>query len=83
MKPIDTSPEIERMQIEKLRRMTPEKRLKLALQLIETEKKLLMEGIKKRHPEYKEKEIKLALIRILLGEELFEKVYPWAKKIKP
>lgn len=80
---IDTLLEIERIQLEILRKMEPEKRLKLAFQLLETEKKLLIEGIRIRHPEYSEKEINMALKRIFLGDELFERVYPEAKEIKP
>jgi hypothetical protein len=83
MKSIDTSREIEKIQVNILRKMEPEQRLKLVFQLFETEKKLLIEGIRSRHPEYTEKEIKLALKRIFLGDELFEIVYPKAKGIKP
>lgn len=83
MKAFDTLPEIENLQIEILRKVGPEKRLKLAMELLEIEKKLLIEGIRRRHPEYKEEEIKLALIKILLGKKQFEIVYPQAKEIKP
>lgn len=83
MRKLDTSEELDKIQVEILRGMKPEQRLKLALQLFETEKKLLMEGIHSRHPEYSEEEIKLALIRILLGDKLFEIVYPEAKGRKP
>lgn len=83
MKTFDTLPKIEEIQFEILRKMSPEMRLNLAIQLFETEKKLLMEGIRSRHPEYKEEEIRLALIRILLGDEQFEIVYPQMKGIKP
>jgi hypothetical protein len=83
MRPIDTPPEIERIHLEILRKMNPEKRLRLAFELMETEKKIILEGIKSRHPEYGEKEARLALIRILLGDELFVKVYPQSKGIRP
>lgn len=83
MNSLDTSPEMEKLQIEILRKMSPEMRLNLAIQLFETEKNLLMEGIRSRHPEYNEEEIRLALLRILLGDEQFEIVYPQGKGIKP
>ena len=70
-------------QIEILRNIPPEKRLELALELSQVSKELLKEGIRNRHPEYKDKEINLALIRILIGEELFKKVYPQYTHIKP
>lgn len=81
MRPMDTSKKAEEVQIEILKKMNPERRLEIALQLFETEKNLLMEGIKTRHPEYTEKEVKLALIRIFLGDKLFSKVYSPKKEI--
>lgn len=83
MRAIDTSQKAEEIQIEILKRMNPERRLQLSLLLFETEKNLLMEGIRKRHPEYTQEEVKFALIRIFLGEQLFSAVYPFAKEIKP
>ncbi len=83
MKPSDTLAEIEEIQLDIIRKMSPEKRLELAIQLYETEQNLLSEGIRSRHPEYTEEEIRLALIRILLGNEQFEVVYPYSKGIKP
>ncbi len=83
MRKFDTLPQMERIQTEILRKVKPEQRLKIALELSETSKKLLEEGVRSRHPEYTEQKIKLAVIRILLGEELFISVYPEAKGIKP
>lgn len=83
MRAMDTSQKAEEIQIEILKKLGPEKRLELALKLFETEKKLLMEGIKKRHPDYTEKEVKFALIRLFLGDNLFSKVYPQLKEIMP
>ncbi|MGB9773769.1 MAG: hypothetical protein ACP5JH_09730 [Bacteroidota bacterium] len=83
MNSLDTSREMEKLQIEILRKMNPERRLNLAMQLLETGRKLLMEGIRSRHPEYKEEEIRLALIRTLLGDKQFEIIYPHAKGTKP
>jgi len=79
----DTSEKIEKVQIEILKKMKPEQKLKLALKLFETEKKLLLEGIRTRHPEYNKNKVKLALIKIFLGDELFEKVYPDKRGIRP
>ncbi len=83
MEAFDTSSEIKEIQIEVLKKMSPEKRLNIAIQLSEIAKKLLMEGIRTRHPEYKKEDVKLALIRILLGDEQFEMVYPQWKGITP
>lgn len=81
MSELDTSPEMEKLQMDILRKMDPEKKWSLMMELIEMSRRLLMEGIRNRHPEYGEEELKLALIKILIGEELFALVYPDAKGI--
>ena len=83
MRPLDTSSEAERVQIEVFRRMTPEQRLNTSIQLSQTSRKLLAAGIRKRHPDYTEQQIKFAVLRLLLPSELFLAVYPEAKKILP
>jgi len=82
MQELDTSSEAKKVQIEILRKMKPEQRLRISLELSKFSKKLLEEGIRSRHPEYSEQEMKLAVIKILLGNELFGIVYPDAKSLK-
>ena len=53
-------PQMDRVQIEVLRKMKPEQRLKISMELTEMSKKLLEEGVPNRHPEYTEQEVKLA-----------------------
>jgi len=83
MRPFDTSPDAEKIQIEIFRRMEPEGRLQSAALLSETCRTLLAEGIRKRHPTYNEEQVRLALIRCLLQEDLFLKAYPGARDIMP
>ena len=83
MRPVDTSSEAEKVQIEIFRRMEPGKRLQSAALLSETCRALLAEGIRKRHPTYNEEQIKLAVTRCLLPEDLFLKAYPSAHDIRP
>jgi hypothetical protein len=45
-------------------------------------KKLLEEGIRSRHSEYSEQEVKLTVIKILLGNELFGIVYSDKENLK-
>jgi hypothetical protein len=80
---IDTSNDAERVQIEILRRMSPSERLELALDLAATSRELLAQGVRQRHPEYTEDEVRLAVIRILLPEPLFISAYPQAVNIRP
>jgi hypothetical protein len=83
MRPLDTSPDAEKVQIEIFQSMEPEKRLQSAALLSETCHILLAEGIRKRHPNYNEEQIRLAVIRCLLPEDLFLQAYPSASDILP
>jgi hypothetical protein len=83
MRSLDTSPDAEKVQIEIFRRMEPEKRLQSAALLSDNCRTLLTEGIRKRHPKYDEEQVRLALIRCLLPEDLFLQVYPNAHDILP
>jgi hypothetical protein len=82
-KSLDTSPKAEWTQIEIFRLMGPDKRLESAIRLAQTSRELLREGVRLRHPEYREQEIMLAIIRLSLGESLFRRAYPQAETIRP
>ena len=83
MRPLDTSADAEKIQIEIFRRMGPERCLQSAALLSETCRTLLTEGIRKRHPNYDEEKVRLAVIRCLLPEDLFLRAYPKARDILP
>ncbi len=83
MRPFDTSPDAEKVQIEIFRHMEPQKRLESASLLSETCRTLLAVGIRKRHPNYAEEQVRLAVIRCLLPNDLFLRVYPNARDILP
>lgn len=83
MRPLDTTPEAERIQLEIFRRMGPEKRLKAAIGLSRTCRELLIEGVRRRHPEYDQRQIRVAVIRLILPEKLFLEAYPEARDILP
>jgi hypothetical protein len=78
----DTSKEAEQKQIELLRRMTSSERLQIGLDLTATSRALLEQGVRSRHPEYTEDEVRLAVNRLILPEPLFLKAYPQAAGIK-
>jgi hypothetical protein len=79
----DTARDAENKQIEILRRMGPEGRLHAAIELTRTSRKLLFEGVHRRHPDYNERQIRLETIRLTLPEELFRAAYPEAGEHKP
>jgi hypothetical protein len=83
MSPLDTTPEAEKVQLEIFRRMGPEKRLQAGIALSRMCRELLAEGVRRRHPEYDERQVKLATIRLTLPEDLFSAAYPEGRDIQP
>ena len=81
--PLDTSPEVEHIQNEIFRKMTPARRLQLAIELTQTSRKLLAAGVRHRHPDYSDEQVRLAVIRSTIPEKLFLAAYPHAKEIQP
>lgn len=73
--PRDTTPEAMRVQIEIWRRMTPKERLDAAMGLTESMRQLTMRGIRARHPEYSEEEVRLALFERIHGKELVDRIW--------
>ena len=71
----DTTPEARRVQIAALRAMGIEGRARVVLDLNEMVRELGRTGIRMRHPGYGEEEIRLAMLRLWLGNSLFREVY--------
>ena len=59
----DTSPEIEAMQLEIRRRMTPEQRLQVAFELSDMCRAFRIAGIKRDHPDWSERQVVIELLR--------------------
>ena len=74
----DTSREIERLQIEAWRRMSPLDRLLKADALSRQVQALALAGIRHRHPHASERECFLRLAAIKLGRERTVQLYPEA-----
>ena len=68
--------------MEIFRRMGPEKRLQCAIALSQTCRDLLKEGVRSRHPDYDERQIALAVARLVLPEMLFFAAYPEGRDIR-
>jgi hypothetical protein len=83
MKPLDTTPEAEKIQLDIFRRMGPERRLQAGLDLSRTCRELLREGVRLRHPDYDERQTQLAVIRLTLPDDLFCAAYPESRNILP
>jgi hypothetical protein len=74
--PADTTLEAFHVQFEILRRIKPSRRLELACELSDFVRSNCASGVRSRHPEYSEDQVRLAVARLTLGDKLFREVYP-------
>ena len=74
--PADTTIEAARVQAMVWQRLSMEKRLGMLSEMIDNGRKMTEWGVRQRHPHYTETEVRLAGIRLRLGEDLFHKAYP-------
>jgi hypothetical protein len=73
---LDTSAEAERVLVEKLRAMSPEQRLGLALSLSQSVRSLALAGVRQRHPSASAREQLLRLAITIHGRDLATAAYP-------
>lgn len=83
MRAKDTTRQAEQIQIEALRRMGPEGRLRAGVSLARASRDLLLTGLRKRHPEFDENQIKMAYLQLVLPRDLFLVAYPEARNVLP
>ena len=76
----DTSPAMERLQIDLWRRMTPLDKARAVTQLTRATQELARAGIRQRHPHASERECRLRLAVLKLGPRLAVLVEPDAAK---
>lgn len=76
MRPLDTHPEAYRVQIEALRRMSPDRRMAIAVELTEEVRRIAADGVRERHPDYDDETVGRALFRLFYGDELYRRVWP-------
>lgn len=63
--------------------MSPSRRCELAVGMSIAARQIARAGIRSRHPEYSEDELRFALFRLLLGDALFERTWPDAPLLAP
>lgn len=83
MRAKDTDAVAHEVQMSVYRRMSPEERLQVGLDLTKLSRRLLEEGVRRRHPEYSEAEVRLATIRAWLGPDLFQRAYAGEPELDP
>jgi hypothetical protein len=74
--PLDTSTDAFRAQLAVWEKLGPEGRVKLAGRISQSARYLATEGIRARHPEYSDDQLKRALCRLLYGDTLVQKIWP-------
>jgi hypothetical protein len=83
MRSPDTSPDADRVQREVFARMSGERRVELALEMSIAMRAVSADGIRSRHPEYQEVQVRHALNRLILGDRLFQQAWPDAPLLPP
>lgn len=74
--PADTPWEVMKIRYDIFRKMSIEEKAKITFDLCDSVREISRAGIRDRHPEYTEKQVQLALVKLTLGKELFTQVYP-------
>jgi len=72
--PADTTIDAMRKQFEILRRMSPQKRALISFELSDNIRQIAIAGIKKLHPDFTDAQIKMELLRRMVGDELLRKI---------
>lgn len=77
----DTRPEAEELLLDLLRKTPGWRKLEMVGELYETARTLAMQGLRLRHPQATEEQLRRAHADLVLGPELAEKVCgPWDEK---
>lgn len=74
--PRDTDARAREAQIAAARRLGAEGRVRVAAQMSEDARRISIDGMRRRHPEYTDAQARRAVLRIVLGEPLAAKVWP-------
>jgi len=72
----DTAPEMEVRYQESLGRLSPAERLEVAVQLSSGVRALAEAGLRHRHPDASEEELRCRLVVLLYGRELAIRLFP-------
>ena len=82
-RPDDTEAEAHARQIEAYRRMSGSERVAVAFRLNEWARRTTQAGIRSRHPDYTEEQVRRALRRLWLGDELTRQAWPDQELVEP
>ena len=69
--PADTTLEAARKEFEILRRLGPYVRIRMAFEMSDNLRRIVDAGVRHRHPNLNDKEIRLKVLRLMIGEKLY------------
>jgi hypothetical protein len=81
--PADTSPEADAVQVEAYRRMGGTARAAAMFRLTRMARTIAEAGIRARHPDYDDARARLALARLLYGDDLVREAWPGSELVDP
>lgn len=76
----DTSKEALEVQLDCLRRMTPQQRIQQMCAWSGKIRRMAFEAIRRRHPEYDENDVRLKFIELTYGEQLARDIRNWQQE---
>ncbi|HEU4406635.1 MAG TPA: hypothetical protein VFS43_15315 [Polyangiaceae bacterium] len=76
MRSPDTHPGAHEAQLLAYRRMSPAQKAEIAVRLSVAVRELAAEGIRQRHPEYDERDVRKALVALLYGVDVARRLWP-------
>ena len=79
----DTSPEADAAQVEAYRRMGGMGRAQVMFRLCEMSRRAAEVGIRARHPHYDDMQVRLALARLVYGDDLVRHAWPDHELVEP
>lgn len=72
--PADTTFEAARKEFEILRKLGPLVRARMAFELSDSLRSIVEAGVRNRHPDFNEKRIRLEVLRLMIGDKLYNQM---------
>jgi hypothetical protein len=73
--PADTTLEAAKKEFEILRRLGPEVRAGMAIEMSDNLRGIVEAGVRDRHPDFDQKKIDLEVLRLMIGDELYKQMF--------
>lgn len=83
VRPADTTPDAYERQLEALRQLGPDGRLAATLEMSELGRRMAADGIRRRHPDYDDRQVVRALVSLFHGEALARAAWPGLEPCPP